>query len=141
MALLLDATALLSQADAEEPLHELVSALIRDENGPLVTSEFIAAEADYLILKRLGIDAELAFLADLAAGTFTMECLTLDDLRAARDLVAKYRDLKLGIADASLVVIANRFSTRRILTFDQRAFRAVAPLQGGSFTLLPADVS
>jgi hypothetical protein len=25
------------------------------------------------------------------------------------------------------------------LTFDERAFRAVTPLQGGSFTVLPAD--
>jgi len=26
-----------------------------------------------------------------------------------------------------------------LVTFDERAFRNVAPLQGGSFTLIPAD--
>jgi hypothetical protein len=36
-------------------------------------------------------------------------------------------------------VIAERYATRRLLTFDERAFRAVAPLQGGAFTILPAD--
>jgi predicted nucleic acid-binding protein len=57
----------------------------------------------------------------------------------ARDLVARCRDLELGLADASLVVLANRWQTRRILTLDQRAFRAVSPLQGGAFEILPAD--
>jgi hypothetical protein len=27
----------------------------------------------------------------------------------------------------------------RLLTFDERHFRTIRPLQGGSFTLLPAD--
>lgn len=51
----------------------------------------------------------------------------------------RYRDLELGLADASLVVLAGRHRTTRIATFDERAFRAVAPLSGGAFTLLPAD--
>ena len=51
-----------------------------------------------------------------------------------------YRDLELRLADASLVVLAQRFETRRLLSFDERAFRAVIPLQGGHFTLLPADI-
>ena len=141
MALLVDATALLAQADADEPLHAVVSSLLREEREALVTSEFIAAEADYLILKRLGVDAELAFVDDLANGTYTVDCLTPTELRAARDVIARHRDLRLGIADASLVVLADRYSTRRILTFDQRAFRTVQPLQGGAFTILPADAT
>jgi hypothetical protein len=36
-------------------------------------------------------------------------------------------------------VLARRYRSRRIITFDERAFRTVAPLQGGSFTVLPAD--
>ena len=77
--------------------------------------------------------------ADLAEGTFVVECLDQPQLRAARDLIGRYRDLRVGLADASLVVIAERHATRRILTFDERAFRAIAPLQGGAFTILPAD--
>lgn len=47
--------------------------------------------------------------------------------------------LRLGLADASLIILAARYGTRRVLSFDERAFGAVAPLQGGAFTLLPAD--
>lgn len=97
------------------------------------------AEADYLILTRLGTSVELAFIQDLASGTFVAEWLTRDEIAVALDLARRYRDLKLGLSDLSLVLLARRHKTRRILTFDERAFRRVAPLQGGSFTLLPAD--
>lgn len=105
----------------------------------MVTSAIAVAEADYLIMTRLGIDVELAFLDDLAEGTFLVECLSRNELGTARDLALRHRDLKLGLADVSMVVLAHRYGTRRIVTFDERAFRTVAPLQGGSFTVLPAD--
>ena len=139
MALIVDAGALYAQADADEPRHGAVRAILEAEREALVTTELAVAEADYLILDRLGPEVELAFLDDLAEGTFLVECLDRAQLRAARDVVARYRDLRLGLADASLVVIAERYATRRLLTFDERAFRAVAPLQGGTFTILPAD--
>lgn len=139
MALLVDAGALYAQADADEPGHGAVRAILEREREMLVTTELAVAEADYLILDRLGPDVELAFLEDLAEGTYVVESLDQAQLRAARDLVGKYRDLRIGLADASLVVVAERYASRRLLTFDERAFRAVAPLQGGAFTILPAD--
>ena len=140
MALILDAGALLAQADADEPRHHDVVELLRNERGALVTTELAVAEADYLILDRLGIDVELRFIEDLENGTFVVDCLSRDELRSTRQVVEQYRDLQLGLADASLVVLAQRYSTTRIVTFDERAFRAVAPLQGGAFIVLPADL-
>ena len=58
---------------------------------------------------------------------------------AALALARRHRDLAIGLADASLIVLAQRFRTRRLVTFDEPAFRNVSPLQGGTFTLLPAD--
>jgi predicted nucleic acid-binding protein len=139
VALIVDAGALYAQADADEPRHAEIARLLTAERGALVTSELAVAEADYLILTRLGVDVELAFLEDLAAGTFQVECLTAGELRAARALIARYHDLRLGLADASLVLLADRYASVRILTFDERAFRTVTPLKGGSFTILPAD--
>ena len=139
MALIVDAGALYAQADADEPRHAEVRAILERERETLVTTELAVAEADYLILDRLGPDVKLAFLEDLVEGTYVVECLDRAQLRAARDLASRYRDLRLGLADASLIVIAERYATRRLLTFDERAFRTVTPLQGGSFTILPAD--
>lgn len=140
MALVVDAGALYAQADADEPRHSAVAEILRAERESLITSELAVAEADYLILERLGVDVELAFIEDLAAGTFEVECLTREELRVARRLVEQHRDLRIGLADASLVVLADRYRTTRLLSFDERAFRTVAPLGGGTFTILPADL-
>jgi len=139
MTLIVDAGILFAQADADDPEHEAVVALLEAESGPLVTSQVAVAEADYLILTRLGVEVELAFLDDLAAGTFLVDCLDRKELGLARDLARRYRDLELGLADASLAVLADRHRTDRIASFDERAFRAITPLRGGAFTVLPAD--
>jgi uncharacterized protein len=139
MTLVLDAGVLFAQADADDADHEDVVALLESEPGPLVTSQLAVAEADYLILTRLGVDVELSFLDDLAAGTFQVECLDREGLGSARDLARRHRDLELGLSDASLVVLADRHGTNRIATFDERAFRTVTPLRGGAFAVLPAD--
>ena len=141
MALVVDAGAMYAMADADDPGHEAVRETLLGTREELVTTELAVAEADYLILDRLGGDAEAAFLEDLAEGTYTVECLDRGAIRQAADLIAQHRDLRIGLADASLVVVAARHGTRRIVSFDHRAFRAVAPLQGGTFTILPADGS
>jgi predicted nucleic acid-binding protein len=137
MTLIIDAGILFAQADAGDPEHEVAASLLKAESGPLVTSQLAAAEADYLILERLGVDAELAFLDDLAAGTFAAECLDRAELAAARDLARRYRDLELGLADASLLVLAARHRTVRIATLDRTDFLAVRPLYGKALEVLP----
>ena len=62
-----------------------------------------------------------------------------DDMAAAANVVAAYADLGIGLADASLVVLAGRFETNRILTLDERHFRTLRTPAGEPFTLLPAD--
>lgn len=52
---------LCAQADADDPAHREVAGILRSERGPIVTSELALAEADHLILDRLGLDVEIAF--------------------------------------------------------------------------------
>jgi predicted nucleic acid-binding protein len=140
MALIIDAGALYAQADADEPRHAAVAAVLQQEREAIITSELAVAEADYLILNRLGVEVELVFIEDLRAATFQVECLTRDELSAGRELIERYRDLRIGLADASLVILADRYRTTRVLTFDERAFRTIRPPTGGAFTILPADL-
>jgi predicted nucleic acid-binding protein len=56
-------------------------------------------------------------------------------------LIAKYRDLDLGLADASVVATAERFAVHRLFTVDERDFRVVLSKEGRPFTLIPADES
>ena len=47
------------------------------------------------------------------------------------------RLVEAGPADASLVVLADRFATRRLLTLDRRRFSVVRALDGAPFELPP----
>ncbi len=60
--------------------------------------------------------------------------------RAAERLIARHADLDIGLADASLVVLAHRYAIREILTLDERHFRVLRAANGRPFRILPADV-
>jgi predicted nucleic acid-binding protein len=62
-----------------------------------------------------------------------------DDVGEAQHIAARHRDLALGLADASLVVLAARYHTDEVLTVDHRHFRVVAAPGGHPFRVLPAD--
>jgi predicted nucleic acid-binding protein len=137
--LIVDAGVLYVAADSADANHRICRELLVGWSGELVVSSFTAAEADYLILKRLGLEAELLFVEDLA-GAYAVESLDRAGLERAGQVCARYADLELGLADASMVVLAERWATTTLATFDERHFRAVEPLSGGSFRLLPADL-
>jgi len=136
--ILCDTSALLAAFDAAEPRHgDAVAELDRDP-GPLVLSPFVLAEYDYMVASRLGVQAELTMLEDVSSGAYELVPFGGVDLDVAVGVVEEYRDLGVGLADASIVVLAERLETRRIFTLDRRHFAAMRPLQGGEFELLPA---
>jgi uncharacterized protein len=139
VTLVIDAAPLVALADEGEPRRIEILELLRAERGALFIPAPVTAEIDYLLGQRFGPPARRAFLEDLVARRYESPALDARDYRAALDLDRRYADLNLGLADLSVAVIARRLGTRRILTFDQRHFRALRPLQGGAFTLLPAD--
>lgn len=139
MTLVLDAAPLVTLADAKEPQLETLLKIRGDEEGALVLPAPVAAEVDYLLGVRFGEAARRAFLSDLAAGRYDVACLEAGDYQQVAEIESRYADLGLGLADCSILVVADRHATRRLLTFDERHFRAVTPLQGGAFELLPAD--
>lgn len=139
MTLILDAAPLVALADRDDPRREALLETLQTEAGSLILPAPVTAEVDYLLGELLGERARRAFLSDLAARRYDVACLEGDEYPAVASLDARYADLGLGLADCSIVVLAARFRTLRLLSFDERHFRAVAPLQGGGFTLLPAD--
>jgi len=113
--------------------------VLTDQHAPLVLSAPVSAEADYLLGRRIGEAARRGFLDDLAAKRFDVACLDEVEYGRIAALERHYADLRVGLADPSIVVLAARLRCTRILTFDERRFRAIRPLVGAAFTLLPAD--
>ena len=139
MTLLIDAAPLVALADPDEPRRDAILDALTAEHEALVIPAPTTAEIDYLLGQRFGPAARRAFLTDLAAGRFIVANLEREDYATVLDLEDRYADLDLGLADCALITLADRHRTTRILTFDERHFRAVAPLRGDAFTLLPAD--
>lgn len=137
MTLVLDTAPLVAVADRRDRMQQRVARLLHEESGELVIPAPVIAEVDYLLGVRLGRASRLAFIDDLAASRFTVAALDVDDYTTIAALEKKYAELDAGLADLSVVVVAHRFRTRRLLTFDERDFRALRPLSGGTFTLLP----
>lgn len=140
MTLLLDSSGLLAALDSHQEGHlEARDVLGSYDFGPLLLSPFVLAELDYMVMTRMGLPQELALLEEVARGAYRLETFSNRDIAEAVEVIKRYGDSRLGLADASIVVLANRYDVSDVLTFDERHFRAVAGPQGRSFRLLPAD--
>lgn len=135
--LVVDTSALLAFFDASELDHADVEEALAAHSDLLVVSPYVVAELDYLVATRHGVEAELAVLDELAGGAWELASFGADDLKRARSIVAKYGDQAVGVADASNVVLAERYRTRTIVTLDRRHFEVLRPITGARFTLLP----
>lgn len=132
-----DTSGLFSFLNESDPDHEAIAAWIEAEDPVMVVSPFVVAEIDYLVATRYGVNAELAVLGELAGGAYELATIDAESLATAAGVVKRYRDLGVGITDASLVVLAERYRTRTILTLDQTHFNVLRPLDGGHFELVP----
>ena len=123
--------------DGDEPDRQAVAAVLDDTDEPLVVSPYVVAELGYLVASRLGVAAELAVLAELAGGAWDLPAIDAEGLRHARAVIDRYADQRIGVADASNVVLAALYRTQTIVTLDHRHFDVLRPLAGGRFTVLP----
>ena len=140
MALIADSGALYGLYDRSDQHHDRLRIALQAERGPIIIPTPILGEIDYLLRVRLGIDAEFDFLDDIMRGSFNLEQFSHADLVRSRALLAKYRELDLGLADAAVIATAERLRIDRILTVHERNFRAVRSESGKAFVLLPADL-
>jgi predicted nucleic acid-binding protein len=138
--MVLDTSGLLSAIDADQRQHTAAQQALEADPGPLFLSPFVLAELDFLLLSRVGVDAETSLLKEVATGAYRLERFDSQDVESAIEVIQKYEKLGIGLADASIVVLAARYRTTRILTLDDRHFRALRPLFGRAFKLLPADL-
>lgn len=136
--MLADTSGVLSALFAEQDRHAECAEALGASTEPPVLSPFVLAELDFMINARSGLDAALDFLGEVETGAYELAPFTPAQVGRARVIAARYRDLEVGLTDASLVVLAQDRGIRDVLTLDERHFRVLAketPLR-----LLPADL-
>ncbi|MFJ2032452.1 type II toxin-antitoxin system VapC family toxin [Streptosporangium sp. NPDC087985] len=143
MIIVADTSALYAAFDRAQPEHRKAAEIV--EHEVLAISPLVITELDHLIHRDLGFPAAMQVMEALNArmgdGQYRLAELKPSDLVAAHAVRTKYEGLRLDLADAVGVVLADRYKTDRIFTLDQRDFRAIEPLTHGltAFRILPAD--
>jgi uncharacterized protein len=135
--LIVDTGPLLATADRADKDHVACRELLENDEGPLVTTAMVIAEAAYLIDRQLGAKAEASLYASVIEGQIEVADLDINDWQRIQDLVSTYADLRLGGTDASVIALAERRGTTRIATLNRRHFAVVRPRHADAFELLP----
>jgi uncharacterized protein len=138
--ILLDTSGLLAALDAAQRSHRETAASLAAAHPPLLLSPFVLAELDYLLLARVGATARVSLLKEVKRGAYLLETMTGADVARAQVIIERHADLGISLADASIVVLAERRRVHDVLTLDERHFR-VLTVGGKPFRLLPADAS
>lgn len=137
--ILVDTSAALQLASSTAQRHGDVRRVVEDLDGPFLLSPFVLAELDYMLIERHGQEKQLALLSQVIDGAYDLAEFGRADVAAARAVMGAYADLRVGLADASIVVLAERHGTVDLLSFDRRHFRAMRGPGGRPFRLLPDD--
>lgn len=90
-----------------------------------------------------GLDRNIQFGpsgAEVAAGVYALETFEKTDISRALSIVKRFADLSIGLADASLVVLAGRHCVCDVLTLNERHFRSLRAYGQKRFRILPADL-
>jgi predicted nucleic acid-binding protein len=113
---LLDTGVIVALLDRSERLHEACAEAVHQLEAPLVTCEAVIAESCYLLRKITG--ASEAVIENVAAGIFQIPFQLYNEAAGVRQILRKYRDRQIDLADACLIRLADEFGTGDILTLD-----------------------
>jgi hypothetical protein len=112
----------LALGNRSDKYHDVANLYLDSLSERLITTHPVITETCYLLLDRLGNYAQCNFVANVAAGAFDVFDLDIYDYRRIEELMQKYRDLPMDLADASLIVLAEHLGHGRILSTDLRDF-------------------
>jgi predicted nucleic acid-binding protein len=133
-AVLVDTGPLVALLDRSDPHHSTCQETLRALEDPLATVWPVVTEAMYML--RSYWQAQTALWEMIESGAVELLALEPGDVERMKELMRKYRDLPMDLADASLVRVAERERIRRIFTLDRRDFQIYRPSRIGKFAIL-----
>ena len=116
--ILVDAGPLVALIDRGEPDHERCVEALSRLAAPMVTTWPALTEAIYLLGGAGGWKAQGALWKLLERGDLQLVHLDEPIQNRTRSLMAKYQDMPMDLADASLVAVAEVLGLARVFTLD-----------------------
>ena len=133
--LLIDTGPLVALFDKSDNYHAACHKAIKTVTQPLITTSSVLTEAMYLLSFSWNVQDDLwEFIAGSGLHVYD---LNAGMLKACRELMRKYHDLPMDLADASLVVLADAEDAATIFTLDHKDFRIYRTKKNKFFKLLP----
>ena len=111
----------LALANSRDRWHAAALEASRSLSEALVVTWPVVTETCHLLLSRLGVQAELRFVEQVSKNVDIHE-IGQGHLSLIHELMERYANLPMDLADASLVVAATELGEGRILSTDQRDF-------------------
>jgi hypothetical protein len=133
--ILIDAGPIVAVLHRDDHNHERCVRALRTLREPLATAWPVLTEAMYLL--GFSWEAQDALWEMIDGGVLRLTSLDADDGPRMRELMRKYRDLPMDLADAALVRLAEREGLRRVFTIDRRDFSVYRPARIGRFSIIP----
>jgi predicted nucleic acid-binding protein len=134
--ILVDTGSLVALIHEDDDLHPRCKEVFLSLRDSLATVSPVLTEAMYLL--NFSWDAQSALWEMVEAGAVEILPLGNSDIPRMKELMRKYRDLPMDLADAALVRVAERERLRRIFTLDRRDFQVYRPSTLGRFAILPS---
>lgn len=134
--MLVDAGPLVALLDQADPEHNACVATLKTLRDPLITVWPAFAEAIYLLGRSW--PGQKALWSRLETEALALAPLDETDAPRMRELMEKYRDLPMDLADAALVRVAERESLTEIFTLDRRHFSIYRFGRRRRFSIVPA---
>lgn len=131
----MDAGPLVALLHRDDRNHKRCAAALRLLREPLGTTWPVLSESMHLL--RFSWEAQDALWNLIASEALHLFPLGLSDVLRMRQLMQKYRDLPMDLADAALVRVAEREGIRRVFTIDRRDFAVYRPAKIGRFDIIP----
>ena len=136
MQVLLDTSAILALSDKRHHLHKAIKNLVLKKEDIYIIPSTVIVEVCQLLKYRFGCMVEIKFLDEINQSNFIMETIQLADFSRIMEILVKYMDLHVGYVDASIVAVAERLGTNKILTLDKKHFNVLIPSGFAYFELL-----
>ncbi|HEX7671472.1 MAG TPA: PIN domain-containing protein [Polyangiaceae bacterium] len=114
----------LALANPKDRDHVIAVGALEEIREPLTTTWPVLTETCHLLLSRHGAGAARKLLESGKNGAFEVFQLEAAHLGRISELMKRYENLPMDLADASLVVAAEVLGSGRILSTDRRDFRA-----------------
>lgn len=112
----------LALSDEKDSYHQAANIAFQTYDEPLITTWPVITETCYLLLDRKGVMAQVKFIRNYYQDLFSVFELNPEHGESIAQLMQKYANLPMDLADVSLVILAEYLGHGRIFSVDQRDF-------------------